>query len=46
VDLRDEAWALLAMRESASDPRVKKELATRAFELAQSAARLDYDAGQ
>ena len=46
VDLRDEAWALLAIRESASDPRIRRDLATRAFELAQSAARLDYDAGQ
>jgi hypothetical protein len=46
VDLREEAWTLLAMRESASDPRVRKDLATRAFELAQSAARLDHDAGQ
>jgi len=46
VDLRDEAWALLAMRESASDPQIRKDLAMRAFELAQSVARLDYDAGQ
>jgi len=46
VDLRDDAWALLAMRESVSDPWIRRDLATRAFELAQSATRLDYDAGQ
>jgi hypothetical protein len=46
VELREEAWALLAMRERASDPRNRRDLAMRAFELAQSAARLDYNASQ
>ena len=41
ANLRDEAWALLAMRRLISDRRVKSELAVRAFELAQLAARLE-----
>ena len=45
-DLRDEAWRLLKRRDSTSDPQVRKDLAMRAFELAQAAARLERDAGQ
>ena len=43
-DLRREGWALLEQSRLASDHQVRRELATRAFELAQLAAQLDRDA--
>ena len=46
ADLREEAWELLRWRNSTSNPDVRRDLALRVFELAQSAARLWQDAGQ
>jgi hypothetical protein len=40
-NLRDEAWALLRMRQRVFDRRVRSELAERAFELAQLAVQLE-----
>ena len=42
-ELREEAWSLLALRRQVTDRQVRKELAARAFELAQLASRLEFD---
>ena len=42
-ELREEAWALLEQSRRASDRQVRRELAARAFELAQLSAQLDMD---
>ena len=39
--LRDEAWALLAIRRHLSNRRLRDELTVRAFALVQLAAQLD-----
>ena len=45
-DLRREGWTLLEQSRLASDHQVRRELAARAFELAQLAAQLDRDAAK
>ncbi len=41
-ELREEAWGLLNRRRHISDGPVRRELASRAFELAQLASRLEF----
>lgn len=46
AELRDEAWGLLEKRRQVSDQQVRRELALRAFELAQAAEQLEYEAAK
>jgi len=43
AELREEAWCLLYRRRQITDRPVQRELASRAFELAQLASRLEFE---
>jgi hypothetical protein len=43
AELREEAWCLLGRRRQITDRPVRRELASRAFELAQLASRLEFE---
>ena len=46
AELREEAWCLLRRRRQIADIPVRRELAARAFELAQLASRLEFEAAK
>lgn len=46
AELREEAWSLLYRRRQITDGPARREFASRAFELAQLASRLEFEAAK